>query len=654
MPHYLIIVESPAKVKTIKKFLGSNYDVEASGGHVRDLPKSQMGVDLKNDYEPRYITIRGKGDLLANLRKKVKKADRVYLATDPDREGEAIAWHLQEALKLDEQKGKRISFNEITKTAVKASLKEPRELDLNLVDAQQARRILDRVVGYSISPLLWKKVKRGLSAGRVQSACLAMVCEREDEINAFVPEEYWSLDASVQVDKAKKPLLIHYQDKNRTLTCEEDVNQLMKQLEHETFAVKEIKKSERTRKAPLPFTTSTLQQEAARQLNFSPQKTMRIAQQLYEGVDIKGSGTVGIITYLRTDSTRIAEEADQAAREYIGATYGEEYLSVNPTVKQKGKIQDAHEAIRPTDITRTPSAVKESLSRDQLRLYQLVWKRFAASRMADAKNETTTAKIMAGNACFTVSTSRQLFDGFLMLYDNNEEKPEKNAAVDKLTEESVITLQEFHPDQHFTQPPAHFTEASLVKTMEECGIGRPSTYAPTIAILLGRHYVIKEEKNLYVTELGEAVNDIMKHSFPQIVDESFTARMEARLDQVAEGQEEWKNLLRGFVPDLLTDVEKAEQELEKVQIADEETDVICENCGRNMVIKYGPHGKFLACPGFPECKNTKPYLEKAGALCPKCGGEIVVRRTKKGRRFYACEKNPECDYMTWQKPASDK
>ena len=654
MPHYLIIVESPAKVKTIKKFLGSNYDVEASGGHVRDLPKSQMGVDLKNDYEPRYITIRGKGDLLANLRKKVKKADRVYLATDPDREGEAIAWHLQEALKLDEQKGKRISFNEITKTAVKVSLKEPRELDLNLVDAQQARRILDRVVGYSISPLLWKKVKRGLSAGRVQSACLAMVCEREDEINAFVPEEYWSLDASVQVDKAKKPLLIHYQDKNRTLTCEADVNQLMKQLEHETFAVKEIKKSERTRKAPLPFTTSTLQQEAARQLNFSPQKTMRIAQQLYEGVDIKGSGTVGIITYLRTDSTRIAEEADQAAREYIGATYGEEYLSVNPTAKQKGKIQDAHEAIRPTDITRTPSAVKESLSRDQLRLYQLVWKRFAASRMADAKNETTTAKIMAGNACFTASTSRQLFDGFLMLYDNNEEKPEKNAAVDKLTEESVITLQEFHPDQHFTQPPAHFTEASLVKTMEECGIGRPSTYAPTIAILLGRHYVIKEEKNLYVTELGEAVNDIMKHSFPQIVDESFTARMEARLDQVAEGQEEWKNLLRGFVPDLLTDVEKAEQELEKVQIADEETDVICENCGRNMVIKYGPHGKFLACPGFPECKNTKPYLEKAGALCPKCGGEIVVRRTKKGRRFYACEKNPECDYMTWQKPASDK
>lgn len=654
MPHYLIIVESPAKVKTIKKFLGSNYDVEASGGHVRDLPKSQMGVDLKNDYEPRYITIRGKGDLLANLRKKVKKADRVYLATDPDREGEAIAWHLQEALKLDEQKGKRISFNEITKTAVKASLKEPRELDLNLVDAQQARRILDRVVGYSISPLLWKKVKRGLSAGRVQSACLAMVCEREDEINAFVPEEYWSLDASVQVDKAKKPLLIHYQDKNRTLTCEEDVNQLMKQLEHETFAVKEIKKSERTRKAPLPFTTSTLQQEAARQLNFSPQKTMRIAQQLYEGVDIKGSGTVGIITYLRTDSTRIAEEADQAAREYIGATYGEEYLSVNPTAKQKGKIQDAHEAIRPTDITRTPSAVKESLSRDQLRLYQLVWKRFAASRMADAKNETTTAKIMAGNACFTASTSRQLFDGFLMLYDNNEEKPEKNAAVDKLTEESVITLQEFHPDQHFTQPPAHFTEASLVKTMEECGIGRPSTYAPTIAILLGRHYVIKEEKNLYVTELGEAVNDIMKHSFPQIVDEGFTARMEARLDQVAEGQEEWKNLLRSFVPDLLTDVEKAEQELEKVQIADEETDVICENCGRNMVIKYGPHGKFLACPGFPECKNTKPYLEKAGALCPKCGGEIVVRRTKKGRRFYACEKNPECDYMTWQKPASDK
>ena len=538
----LVIVESPSKAKTIGKYLGPDYQVKASMGHLRDLAKSTLSVDIEHDFEPEYYPLKGKEEIISELQKAAKHADRVYLATDPDREGEAISWHLKYLLSIPDDATYRVTFNEITKRVVTESIASPREIDQDLVDAQQARRILDRVVGYSISPLLWKKVKRGLSAGRVQSACLAMVCEREDEINAFVPEEYWSLDASVQVDKAKKPLLIHYQDKNRTLTCEEDVNQLMKQLEHETFAVKEIKKSERTRKAPLPFTTSTLQQEAARQLNFSPQKTMRIAQQLYEGVDIKGSGTVGIITYLRTDSTRIAEEADQAAREYIGATYGEEYLSVNPTAKQKGKIQDAHEAIRPTDITRTPSAVKESLSRDQLRLYQLVWKRFAASRMADAKNETTTAKIMAGNACFTASTSRQLFDGFLMLYDNNEEKPEKNAAVDKLTEESVITLQEFHPDQHFTQPPAHFTEASLVKTMEECGIGRPSTYAPTIAILLGRHYVIKEEKNLYVTELGEAVNDIMKHSFPQIVDESFTARMEARLDQVAEGQ--WRRQSR--------------------------------------------------------------------------------------------------------------
>ena len=655
MAHNLIIVESPAKVKTIKKFLGANYDVEASGGHVRDLPKSQMGVNEENDYEPKYITIRGKGDVLATLRKKAKKADKVYLATDPDREGEAIAWHLKEALKLDDKNTRRISFNEITKTAVKASLKESRELDQNLIDAQQARRVLDRIVGYGISPLLWKKVKRGLSAGRVQSAALGMVCDREEEIDAFVPEEYWTLDALVMVDKGKKPLPIHYNDNKKKLTCEEDVKRIMSELEQEEFRVTDIKTTEKSRKAPLPFTTSTLQQEAAKTLNFSPQKTMRIAQQLYEGVDIKGSGTVGIITYLRTDSTRIADEADQAAREYIASTYGEQYVAGNGTAaKQKGKIQDAHEAIRPTDITRTPSAIKESLSRDQLRLYQLIWKRFAASRMADSRLETTAVKIQAGAHCFNTSTSVQTFDGFRMISDAGEDKLEKHTAIDKMTMDSVLKLDSFEPDQHFTQPPAHFTEASLVRAMEECGIGRPSTYAPTIGILLGRRYLIKENKNIYVTELGEAVNDIMKKSFPNIVDEGFTASMETRLDQVATGDDYWKELIRSFYPDLKKDIEKAEAELEKVQIADEVTEEICELCGRNMVIKYGPHGKFLACPGFPECKNTKPYLEKAGVACPKCGGEVLVRKTKKGRRYYGCEHNPDCDYMTWQNPRVTK
>jgi len=652
--HNLIIVESPAKVKTIKKFLGSNYEVEASGGHVRDLPKSQLGIGPDNDYEPKYITIRGKGDVLATLRKKAKKADKVYLATDPDREGEAIAWHLREALKLDERRARRISFNEITQNAVKASLKEPRELNMNLVDAQQARRMLDRIVGYSISPLLWKKVKRGLSAGRVQSAALSMICEREDEVNAFIPEEYWTLEAEILVDQSKKSLAIHYSDKKK-LTSEEDVKRVIQDLKDAEFTITDIKKTGKTRKAPLPFTTSTLQQEAAKTLNFSPQKTMRIAQQLYEGVEIKGNGTIGIITYLRTDSTRIAEEADQAAREHIAAAYGEEYVaSREPSSRQRGKIQDAHEAIRPTDIRRTPSAIKESLSRDQLRLYQLIWKRFAASRMQDARFDNTTVKIKAGSYCFSASANVQTFDGFLLIYDAGEEKLEKQNQLEKLTTESRIALQEYLPKQHFTQPPAHFTEAGLVRAMEECGIGRPSTYAPTIATLLGRRYIIKENKNLYITELGDVVNGIMKSSFPDIVDEGFTAQMESQLDEIETGDMTWKTIVREFYPALIQEVEKAEIELEKVQIADEVTEEICENCGRNLVVKYGPHGKFLACPGFPECKNTKPYLERTGDICPKCGGDVLVRKTKKGRRYYGCEHNPECDYMTWKKPSSDK
>lgn len=659
MAHYLVIVESPAKVKTIKKFLGSSYTVAASQGHVRDLPKSSLGIDIEHDYEPKYITIRGKGDILAALRKEVKKSDKVFLATDPDREGEAISWHLAAALKLDQKKMRRITFNEITKNAVKASLKSPRDIDMNLVDAQQARRVLDRMVGYKISPLLWAKVKRGLSAGRVQSVALRLVADREDEINAFIPEEYWTLDAVLKIKGEKRPLTAKFYgtDKKKiTIHSEKELNEILNEVENAEFHITDIKTSERIRKAPLPFTTSTLQQEAAKALNFGTQKTMRIAQQLYEGVDIKGNGTVGVITYLRTDSTRIADEADASARAYISSVYGEKYAAAGQETKSEGKkIQDAHEAIRPTDINRTPASLKESLTRDQFRLYQLIWKRFAASRMAPARYESTSVKIGAGGYCFTVAASKQLFDGFRSVYtEADEEKEESNVLVGSLNMDSVLTKESLDPKQHFTQPPAHYTEASLVKTLEELGIGRPSTYAPTISIILGRRYVTKEAKNLYITEIGEVVNNMMKQSFPSIVDVNFTANMEGLLDMVEEGKVEWKEIIRNFYPDLDEAVKKAEKELETVKIEDEVTDVICEECGRNMVIKYGPHGKFLACPGFPECRNTKPYLEKIGVPCPVCGKDIVVRKTKKGRRYYGCENNPECEFMSWQKPSKEK
>lgn len=659
MAHYLVIVESPAKVKTIKKFLGSSYTVAASQGHVRDLPKSQLGIDIEHDYEPKYITIRGKGEILASLRKEVKKSDRVYLATDPDREGEAISWHLAAALKLDEKKMRRITFNEITKNAVKASLKAPRDIDMNLVDAQQARRVLDRMVGYMISPILWTKVKRGLSAGRVQSVALRLVADREDEINAFIPEEYWTLDAVLKVKGERRPLTAKFygtENKKITIHTKEELDQILKAVENAEFKITDIKKSERIRRAPLPFTTSTLQQEASKALNFGTQKTMRIAQQLYEGVDIKGNGTVGVITYLRTDSTRISEEADASAREYIGSLYGKEYVAEGSASKNTGKkIQDAHEAIRPTDITRTPAALKESLTRDQFRLYQLIWKRFVASRMQPARYETISVKIGADQYCFTVSTAKVAFDGFRCVYtEADEEKEESNVLVGNLSPDSVLTREEFDPKQHYTQPPAHYTEATLVKTLEEQGIGRPSTYAPTIAIILGRRYVTKEGKNLYLTEIGEVVNNMMKQSFPSIVDVNFTANMEGLLDMVEEGKVEWKEVIRNFYPDLEEAVKKAEKELETVKIEDEVTDVICEECGRNMVIKYGPHGKFLACPGFPECRNTKPYLEKIGVPCPVCGKDVVIRKTKKGRKYYGCENNPECEFMSWQKPSKEK
>ncbi len=653
MPKYLVIVESPAKAKTIKKFLGANYEVLASNGHVRDLPKSQLGFDIDNDFEPKYITIRGKGDLLAKLRKEVKKADRVYLATDPDREGEAISWHLSKTLKLEEKDSSRITFNEITKNAVKASIKQARDIDMDLVNAQQARRMLDRMVGYRISPLLWSKIKRGLSAGRVQSVALRIICDREDEINAFVPEEYWNLEAQFEIKGKKKPLIAKLNGSKKVIRSEAEMNEILKQLQNAEFTVSEIKKSERIRKAPLPFTTSTLQQEAAKALNFSTQKTMQVAQQLYEGVDIKGHGTVGLITYLRTDSVRISDEADQSAKQYIKEQYGGEFVAQAQNQGRTGKkIQDAHEAIRPTYVEFTPEELKQSLSRDQFRLYQLIWRRFLASRMEPARYETTSLKIDANGLKFTASASKLIFDGFMSVYIPEEEEEEAGISFESLKEGERLTLMKLEQSQHFTQPPAHYTEASLVKTLEELGIGRPSTYAPTITTIIARRYVTRENKNLYVTELGEAVNNIMKAAFSSIVDVNFTANMESLLDCVEDGTVQWKTVISNFYPDLEEAVNNAHVELDKIQIEDEVSEEVCEECGRNMVIKYGPHGKFLACPGFPDCKNTKPYLEKIGVACPYCGSDIVLRKTKKGRKYYGCINNPDCEFMTWQKPSS--
>ena len=656
MAKNLIIVESPAKSKTIKKFLGKNYEVVASNGHVRDMPKSQMGIDFDNDFEPKYITIRGKGELLAKLRKEVKKADHVYLATDPDREGEAISWHLCFALKLDPKKTSRITFNEITKNAVRQSLKQSRQIDMDLVDAQQARRVLDRMVGYSISPLLWDKVKRGLSAGRVQSVALRIIADREAEIDAFIPQEYWSLEGIFQLEGSKKPLLAKYygNPEKADIRSKEEIDKIMAELKGARYKVSSIKKSERNKKPPLPFTTSTLQQEASKQLNFATRKTMQIAQQLYEGVQVKGHGTIGLITYLRTDSTRISEEADAACKTFITENYGEENIIEKDVVPQNRKnAQDAHEAIRPTYVDLTPAQVKESLTRDQFRLYQLVWKRFVASRMHSAKYETTSVKIDGKGHRFTSSGSKLVFPGFMSVYQSAEDKEEANSVLAKVKEDSKLKMQELKEEQHFTQPPAHYTEASLVKALEELGIGRPSTYAPTISTLISRRYVAKEQKNLYLSELGDIVNQIMVKAFPSIVDVNFTATMEALLDSVAEGTIEWKTVIRNFYPDLVESVSKAEKVIEKIELHDEETDVECELCGRKMVIKYGLHGKFLACPGFPDCRNTKPYYEKIGVTCPKCGGDIVIKKTQKGRRYYGCINNPECDVMTWQKP-SDK
>lgn len=658
MAKNLVIVESPAKAKTIKKFLGSTYEVIASNGHVRDLPKSQMGIDIEHDFEPKYITIRGKGELLAALRKEVKKADKIYLATDPDREGEAISWHLSKALKLEDKKFKRITFNEITKSAVKGSLKNARNIDMKLVDAQQARRVLDRMVGYKISPLLWVKIKRGLSAGRVQSVALRLICDKEDEINSFIPEEYWTLEAEVRADGSKKTFLAKLQktpEGRAEIHSKEEMDHVLKDLAGAALSVKDIKKATRTKKSPLPFTTSTLQQEAAKKLNFATGKTMRIAQQLYEGVEIKGRGSIGLITYLRTDSVRISEEANASAVDYIEKQYGKEYVgSENKKTDNGKKIQDAHEAIRPTDVTLSPVKVKEQLSREQFRLYQLIYNRFLASRMESATYESETIKFESGGYEFGATSTKLVFDGFMAVYVMEDENDEQKNLFKNIGKDTPVTVESFIDKQHFTQPPAHYTEGSLVRKLEELGIGRPSTYAPTISTILARRYVVKENRNLYVTELGEAVNQIMVKAFPAIVDTEFTANMESLLDNVEEGSINWKTVVANFYPDLEEAVQAANKELEHIKIEDEVTDELCEVCGKNLVIKYGPHGKFLACPGFPECRFTKPHYEKIGVDCPKCGKDIVLKKTKKGRKYYGCIDNPECDFMSWQKPSSEK
>ena len=647
MAKNLVIVESPAKMKTIKKFLGSSYTVDASMGHIRDLPKSTMGIDIDHGFEPKYITIRGKGDLISSLKKEAAKVDRIYLATDPDREGEAISWHLKAALGLDDgsRKVSRITFNEITKDAITKALKSPRDIDMNLVDAQQGRRVVDRIVGYTISPLLWEKIKRGLSAGRVQSVALRMVCERDAEIAAFIPQEYHTVEALIK-NGSKKVKALYYGENGRkkNLSTAAQAQEIVRDVQGQPVDVVEVKNADRIKNAPWPFTTSTMQQEASRALGLSTQQTMRIAQKLYED---------GYITYLRTDSIRVSDEAVAAAKSYIESVYGSRYVSHRSAAGKSGSnVQDAHEAIRPTHIEQTPASLKDTLARDEFRLYQLIWKRFVASRMNAAVYAQTTVKMQKDSHTFTATGSRLQFDGFLCVYKTGEDEEDKQ-DLSFLKEGTQIVFDSIEDVQHFTEPPAHYTEASLVRALEEDGIGRPSTYAPTIGTLLGRHYVTKEKKNLYATELGTAVNELMVNSFPEIVDTGFTAKMEERLDKVAEGEENWRDVVSDFYPDLEKAVKHARETLGRVKVADEVTDVICDKCGRNMVIKYGPHGKFLACPGFPECRNTKPLLEKIEIKCPKCGGDVVKRRTKKGRLFYACE-NKDCDFISWRKPSEKK
>ncbi|SFL14760.1 type I DNA topoisomerase [Halanaerobium salsuginis] len=646
----LVIVESPAKAKTIAKFLGRNYKVEASMGHVIDLPKSKLGIDLENDFEPNYITIRGKGKTLNKLRKAAKKSKEVYLATDPDREGEAISWHLSHALKLSEAENNRIEFNEITKNAIKNAIKNPRTIDKNLVDAQQARRLLDRLVGYRLSPLLWKKVRKGLSAGRVQSVAVKIICAREEEIRNFDEEEYWSLEVTLQKDKENlKADLYRIDNKKYKLENQAAVNEIIAEIKGQDFEIIKVKKRKRRRNPKAPFTTSTLQQRASSLLNFSAKKTMYLAQQLYEGIDVGSSGTVGLISYIRTDSTRLSEEAKAGAHDHILENYGEKFLRSSKRKSKNNKnAQDAHEAIRPTDTERTPARIKSFLSEDQYKLYDLIWKRFVASQMSSALYESISAQfLVADKYKFRVSGSRLLFPGHLIL--TGKEK-EDEIDLPKLKEGDIYNLTETNPEQHFTTPPPRYSEASLVKTLEEEGIGRPSTYAPTLSTIVSRDYVKKEGKYLKPTELGETVTELLSEYFPDVTDVEFTAGLEKQLDEIENGSEEWKKVLRDFYEPFFERLENARENMEKIQIV-EETDEVCEKCGSPMVVKYGRYGKFLACSSYPECKNTKPYLVKTGVDCPDCeDGEIIERTTKKGRTFYGCSNYPDCNFMVWNKP----
>ena len=654
MADKLIIVESPAKANTIKKFLGGNTKVVASMGHIRDLPKSKLGVNIENNFEPEYINIRGKGDLIKSLKKDANNAKKVYLATDPDREGEAIAWHLAYILGIDVKSSCRVTFNEITKTAVQKAMKEPRTLDINLIDAQQARRVLDRIVGYKISPVLWKKVRRGLSAGRVQSVAVRLIVEREEEIEKFIPEEYWNISAILKDEESKKTFLAKFYGQNNKkleLHSKDEVDKILKDISKGKYIVKEVKKSEKKRTPAPPFTTSTLQQEASRKLGFTLKKTMMIAQGLYEGVNVLNRGSVGLITYMRTDSTRISEEARSAAKEQIINKYGEEYYE-NRYYKTKADSQDAHEAIRPTYIDLDPESIKESLSNDQYKLYKLIYNRFIASQMSQAIYDTISANIEVNKYNFKANGQTLKFKGFMTLYvESTDTEEEEDIQMPELKEGQVVIEQKLEPKQSFTEPPARYTEASLVKALEEKNIGRPSTYSPTITTILERRYIEKDNKQLVPTELGKAVNKLLIENFKDIINVEFTSNMENKFDRIAEGNENWKNTIKEFYEPFQKVIEKVEKELEHVELVEEVSDVPCEKCGRMMVIKYGKYGKFLACPGYPECKNAKPFVVTIDEPCPKCGAKVQIRKTKKKRNYYICENNPKsCDYISWNKP----
>lgn len=658
MANNLVIVESPAKANTIGKFLGKDYKIIASVGHVRDLPKSQIGVDVDNNFEPKYITIRGKGDVINKLKKEAKSAKRIFLATDPDREGEAISWHLANLLNIDEKDKCRITFNEITKNAVKNAIKIPRQIDMNLVDAQQARRVLDRIVGYKISPLLWRKIRKGLSAGRVQSVATRLICDREEEIEKFVTEEYWTIAAKLTKAKIQPFEAKFYgtgEDKIE-LKDEKQVKSILKQLEGKKYFVIKVKKSEKKKAPAPPFITSTLQQEAARRLGYPTKKTMIIAQQLYEGIEVRGHGAVGLVTYIRTDSMRVSSEAQQETRGFIGKKYGDKYLPDEARVfKNKSASQDAHEAIRPTYITMEPDEIKESLSSDQYKLYKLIWGRFVASQMASAVYDTVAADIEAAKFIFKANGSKIKFAGYMAVYieGRDDETEDGEVTIPELIEGEQLDLKKLEEKQHFTQPPLRFTEATLVKTLEEKGIGRPSTYAPIITTILTRGYVEREKKFLFPTELGRIVNDLMKNHFKDIVDIQFTALMEKKLDDVEEGSKKWVDIMKEFYMQFVDALKQAESQIGHIEIPDEVTDIICEKCGRNMVIKNGRFGKFLACPGFPECRNARPILEEAGVNCPKCEGKVLYKKTRKGKRYLGCENNPGCSFMTWDMPAKE-